>query len=138
MGRDRRGRLKWVALYYDPIESQAMVLPAQTNAYAAVPLLHYLYPVGPSLGIELYEMSMTLLGWSSPRISVRQLRGRRHPRRTAASRIYRESLGSYRAPVAVGRSRTDRADALGRSLAARSRGRTRGCQRICRGRNAIR
>lgn len=73
MGRDRRGKLDWVALYYDPIEGEALILPGQTSAYAAIPLLHYLYPVSTALSIELYEMSMHMLAWNDPKVPVRQL-----------------------------------------------------------------
>lgn len=73
MGRDRRGRLSWVALYYDPIQATALVLPGPVSAYAAITLLHYLYPQDPELSIELYDMAVRMLGWSNPYVPVLQL-----------------------------------------------------------------
>lgn len=73
MGRDRRGRLDWVAFYYDPIENATMTFPGPLNGYSALILLHYLYPQDPELGIELYETAMRQLGWSDPTVPVIQL-----------------------------------------------------------------
>lgn len=73
MGRDRRGRIDWVAFYYDPIEDATMTFPGPVNAYSALCLLHYIYPQDPQLGIDLYESSMSRLGWNNPRVPVVQL-----------------------------------------------------------------
>ena len=56
MGRDRRkGRIDWVAFYYDPIEDATMTFPGPVNGYSALVLLHYLYPQNAQLGLDLYE-----------------------------------------------------------------------------------
>ncbi len=73
MGRDRRGRIDWVAFYYDPIENATMTFPGPLNAYSALCLLHYIYPQDPQLGIDLYESAMRQLGWSNPKVPVVQL-----------------------------------------------------------------
>lgn len=73
MGRDRQGRIDWVALYYDPIENTTMTFPGPLNAYSALCLLHYIYPQDPQLGIDLYETSMHQLGWSNPKVPVVEL-----------------------------------------------------------------
>lgn len=73
MGRDRKGRLDWVAFYYDPIEEVTMTFPGPGNGYSALGLVHYLYPQDPELGISLYETAMRQLGWSDPRVPVVQL-----------------------------------------------------------------
>ena len=73
MGRDRKGVIEWVALYYDPIENTTMTFPGPLNAYSALCLLHYIYPQDPQLGIDLYETSMRQLGWSNPKVPVVEL-----------------------------------------------------------------
>ena len=73
MGRDRKGRIDWVAFYYDPIEDATMTFPGTVNAYSALILLHYLSPQDQQLGIDLYESSMRQLRWSDPRYPVVQL-----------------------------------------------------------------
>jgi len=73
MGRDRRGRIDWVALFYDPIENATMAFPGPLNAYSALCLLHYLYPQDPQLAIDLYESATRQLGWSNPKVPVVQL-----------------------------------------------------------------
>ena len=73
MGRDRRGRIDWVAFYYDPIEDVTMTFPGTVNAYSSLILLHYLSPQDHQLGIDLYESSMRQLGWSNPKVPVVQL-----------------------------------------------------------------
>jgi hypothetical protein len=73
MGRDRKGRIDWVAFYYDPIENATMTFPGPLNAYSALCLLHYIYPQDPQLGIDLYESAMRQLGWSNPKVPVVQL-----------------------------------------------------------------
>lgn len=73
MGRDRQGRLDWVAFYYDPIEEVTMTFPGPVNGYSALVLVHYLYPQDPALGIELYETAMRQLGWGDPTVPVVQL-----------------------------------------------------------------
>lgn len=73
MGRDKNGRIDWVAFYYDPIEDATMTFPGPVNGYSALVLLHYLYPQNPQLGIDLYESAMRRLGWSNPNIPVVQL-----------------------------------------------------------------
>ncbi|MCK8642384.1 linalool dehydratase/isomerase domain-containing protein [Mycobacterium colombiense] len=73
MGRDRHGRINWVALFHDPIENATMTFPGPLNGYSAICLLHYLYPQDPQLGIDLYESAMRLLGWSNPKVPVVQL-----------------------------------------------------------------
>ena len=73
MGRDRKGRIDWVAFYYDPIENATMTFPGPVNGYSALVLLHYLYPQDPQLGIDLYESAMRQLGWSNPKVPVVQL-----------------------------------------------------------------
>ena len=73
MGRDRKGRIDWVAFYYDPIEDATMTFPGAVNGYSALVLVHYLYPQNPQLGIDLYESAMRQLGWSNPKVPVVQL-----------------------------------------------------------------
>ena len=73
MGRDRKGRIDWVAFYYDPIENATMTFPGPVNGYSALVLLHYLYPQNQQLGIDLYESAMRQLGWSNPKVPVIQL-----------------------------------------------------------------
>jgi hypothetical protein len=73
MGRDRKGRIDWVAFYYDPIEDATMTFPGRVNAYSGLSLLHYLYPQRPQLGLDLYESAMRQLGWSDPNVPVVQL-----------------------------------------------------------------
>ena len=73
MGRDRKGRIDWVAFYYDPIENATMTFPGAVNGYSALVLLHYLYPQNEQLGIDLYESAMRQLGWSNPKVPVVQL-----------------------------------------------------------------
>jgi len=73
MGRDRKGRIDWVAFYHDPIEDVTMTFPGTVNAYSALILLHYLYPQDPQRGLDLYESSMRQLGWSDPKVPVVQL-----------------------------------------------------------------
>jgi hypothetical protein len=73
MGRDRRGRIEWVALFYDPIERATMTFQGPVSGYSAICLLHYLYPQDPQLGIDLYESAMRQLGWSNPKVPVVQL-----------------------------------------------------------------
>ncbi|GAA3524960.1 hypothetical protein GCM10022234_22280 [Aeromicrobium panaciterrae] len=73
MGRDKGGRIDWVAFYYDPIEDVTMTFPGAVNGYSALVLLHYLYPQDPELGTELYESAMRQLGWSNPDVPVVQL-----------------------------------------------------------------
>ena len=73
MGRDRKGRIDWVAFYYDPIENPTMTFPGPVNGYSALCLLHYLYPTEPELGLELYESAMRQLGWNNPNVPVVQL-----------------------------------------------------------------
>ena len=73
MGRDKQGRIDWVAFYYDPIKELTMTFPGTVNAYSALILLHYLFPQDPQLGLALYESSMRQLGWSNPKIPVVQL-----------------------------------------------------------------
>jgi Linalool dehydratase/isomerase len=73
MGRDRRGRIEWVAFYYDPIEDATMTFPGPVNAYSALCLLHYIYPQDAQLGIDLYESAMRQLGWNNSRVPVVQL-----------------------------------------------------------------
>ncbi|MGH9010218.1 MAG: hypothetical protein ACRDYF_10285 [Acidimicrobiia bacterium] len=72
MGRDRKGRIDWVAFYYDPIEESMMTFPGPVGGYGALCLVHYLYPQDPQLGIDLYESAMRLLGWSDPKKPVIQ------------------------------------------------------------------
>ncbi len=73
MGRDRKGRIDWVAFYYDPIENVTMTFPGRVNGYSALTLLHYVYPQDPQLGIDLYESGMRQLGWNNPKVPVIQL-----------------------------------------------------------------
>ena len=73
MGRDRKGRIDWVAFYYDPIEEATMTFPGPVNGYSALVLLHYLYPQNAQLGLDLYESAMRNLGWSNPKVPVVQL-----------------------------------------------------------------
>ena len=73
MGRDKKGRIDWVAFYYDPIEDATMTFPGPVNGYSALVLLHYLYPQNPQLGLDLYESAMRQLGWSKPGVPVVQL-----------------------------------------------------------------
>ena len=73
MGRDRKGRIDWVAFYYDPIEDSTMTFPGPVNGYSALVLLHYLYPQNPQLGLDLYESAMRQLGWNNPKVPVIQL-----------------------------------------------------------------
>jgi hypothetical protein len=73
MGRDRKGRIDWVAFYYDPIENATMTFPGPVNGYSALCLLHYLSPQNPQLGLDLYESAMRQLGWSNPKVPVVQL-----------------------------------------------------------------
>ena len=73
MGRDRKGRIDWVALYYDPMENATATFPGRVSGYSGLILLHYLYPQDPALGVELYESAMRQLGWSDPRVPVLQL-----------------------------------------------------------------
>jgi hypothetical protein len=72
MGRDRRGRINWVAFYHDPIENATMTFPGAMNGYSGLVLLHYIYPQDPQLGIDLYESAMRQLGWSNPKVPVVQ------------------------------------------------------------------
>ncbi|MFD0441172.1 linalool dehydratase/isomerase domain-containing protein [Streptomyces chartreusis] len=72
MGRDRKGRLDWVAFYYDPIEESLMTFPGRLGAYGALCLLHYLYPQDEQLGIDLYECAVRQLGWNNPDVPVIQ------------------------------------------------------------------
>jgi hypothetical protein len=72
MGRDRRGRINWVAFYHDPIENTTMTFPGAMNGYSGLVLLHYIYPQDPQLGIDLYESAMRQLGWSNPKVPVVQ------------------------------------------------------------------
>jgi hypothetical protein len=70
MGRDRHGRIDWVAFYYDPIEDATLTFPGPVNGYSAICLLHYFYPQDPQLGIDLYESAMRQLGWNNPKVPV--------------------------------------------------------------------
>lgn len=72
MGRDRRGRLDWVAFYYDPVEASMLSFPGRLGGYGALCLLHYLYPQDARLGEELYECAMRQLGWNDPSVPVVQ------------------------------------------------------------------
>jgi hypothetical protein len=72
MGRDRRGRLDWVAFYYDPVEASMLSFPGRLGGYGALCLLHYLYPQDARLGEELYECAMRQLGWNDPSVPVIQ------------------------------------------------------------------
>jgi len=73
MGRDRQGRIDWVAFYYDPIKDVTMTFPGSVNGYSALCLLHYVYPQDRQLGIDLYESAMRQLGWGNPKVPVVQL-----------------------------------------------------------------
>jgi hypothetical protein len=73
MGRDRHGRIDWVAFYYDPIKDVTMTFPGAVNGYSALCVLHYLYPQDPQLGTELYESAMRQLGWNNPKAALVQL-----------------------------------------------------------------
>lgn len=72
IGRDRRGRINWVAFYHDPIENTTMTFPGPLNGYGALVPLHYIYPQDPQFGIDLYDSAMHRLGWSNPKVPVVQ------------------------------------------------------------------
>jgi hypothetical protein len=70
MGRDKQGRIDWVAFYYDPIEQSIFTFPGPVGGYGPLHLTHYLYPQDAQLGIDLYESAVRQLGWSNPSVPV--------------------------------------------------------------------
>jgi len=70
MGRDKQGRIDWVAFYYDPIEESMFTFPGPIGGYGPLHVTHYLYPQDPQLGIDLYESAVRQLGWSNPSVPV--------------------------------------------------------------------
>lgn len=70
MGRDKLGRIDWVAFYYDPIEGSMFTFPGPVGGYGPLHLTHYLYPQNEQLGIDLYESAVRQLGWSNPKVPV--------------------------------------------------------------------
>lgn len=73
MGRTRKGDLEWFALFYDPIEQKGYAPPGPVSAYAAIAVLHYLFPQDPMFCADLYEMAMRRLRWNDPSVPLLQL-----------------------------------------------------------------
>jgi hypothetical protein len=69
----RRGELEWFALYYDPIEGRVLAPPGPTSAYAAIAVLHYLFPQDPDFAADLYAMAMRRLRWNDRSVPLIQL-----------------------------------------------------------------
>lgn len=66
MGRDRRGNLKWVALYYDPLIDR---IHGNTRAGGIGPSI-YVMPQNRAVGEELYRNAVASIGWSKRFVPV--------------------------------------------------------------------
>ncbi len=93
MGRDRRGALEWFALYYDPLEREALTFPDHLTALAAICVLPYVYPQSPKWGQWLYEESVRKLGWSNPKARLHPFIP--DPRLMSISLLMAHELGDY-------------------------------------------
>jgi hypothetical protein len=59
IGRDPRGNLKWVAMYYDPLLDR---VHGQHRAFGIAPSI-YVLPQNRALGEELYRNAVASIGW---------------------------------------------------------------------------
>ena len=73
MKLDRRGRLRWFALCYDPLEATLYRLRDDVSAYASLCITQFVLPQDPELGTLLYEASVRTLGWDDPAKPLLQL-----------------------------------------------------------------
>jgi hypothetical protein len=65
--KTKRGELSWFAMYYDPLQEVAHVIPGQASALTLLESAPYMYPADREFVGQLYEMAMRRLGWSDPR-----------------------------------------------------------------------
>jgi hypothetical protein len=70
----KRGELSWFAMYYDPLQEVAHIMPGQGSALTMLESTPYMYPADREFVGRLYEMAMRRLGWSDPRKPMIRLR----------------------------------------------------------------
>ena len=97
MGFDQRGRLKWVALYYDPLLDR---VHGDRRVLALFPSI-YVVPQNRELGELLYRNAVASVGWDKPWLPV--LQPGRDPRPLTLGFLMAREYGDHTTARRLGR-----------------------------------
>lgn len=97
MGFDQRGRLKWVALYYDPLLDR---VHGDRRVIGLFPSI-YVVPQNRALGELLYRNAVASVGWDKPWLPV--LQPGRDPRPLTIAFLMAREYGDYTTARRLGR-----------------------------------